>query len=201
MTCDVTVDGIRNVTAFVAPFFITITKAGDLSNTIVYTRTGTTCGPGCRRLRMRLSSAHEVGIQVLGAPLTFTAWGRPPCEVPSRYVCTFFATQSVDVVAAFCNGSPFPWLCLPTTSHALEFKPVVVYRSGRGSVELRWADRRASCAKARCRYLGPIDTRVTFMARPSSRFAQWNSAFCRPGNATCAIKSDLVDSIRVVFRP
>jgi hypothetical protein len=196
-TCDITVDGIRNVTAFITPFIITIKKVGDTSNTIVYTRTRTTCGPGCSAFRMRLSSAHDVGIQVVNPPPTFTGWGSP-CEHPAPDLCTFFATESETVIAAFCNPSPFAVLCLPLTPRAVEFKPVVVYRSGRGSVQIRWGDKSSSCTKPRCKYIVPIGEKVTFTARPSARFSQWSGSFCS-GRAPCTLKSDLVDSIRGVF--
>jgi hypothetical protein len=197
-TCDVKIDGVRSVTAFVAPFILTIKKQGDLANTIVYTRTGTTCGPGCSSFRMRLSSAHDVSIQVVNPSATFTGWG-PPCEHPSPDLCTFFATESETLVAAFCSPSPFAWTCLPQTPYALEFKPVVVYRSGRGSVQIGWNGKRTTCTKTRCKYLVPIATTVTFTAQPLSRFSQWNAPFCTNRSAVCKMKSDFVDSIRGVF--
>ena len=200
-TCDVTVDGIRNVMAFVAPFYITVDKTGDTSSTIVYTRTGYECGPSCRGFRMKLSSAHDVGIQVVDPAPLFTRWSSP-CELPTSGLCTFFATQNVTVFASFCEGvaPALQVLCLPQSLFAAEFKPVVVYRQGRGSVEVRWDNNDYYCNRPRCRFPKvPVGVRMTFVAKPASRFSQWSGGIC-PGRSVCPLKSDLVDAIRGVFR-
>ncbi len=180
-TCAVTVTAATTVTAdfVLAPFALSVTRAGTGTGTVTSNPAGINCGADC-------TEPYSNGTVVVltaaaGANSTFTGWSGGGCTGTGS--CTVIVNAAINVTATF----------------TLDTYTLTAIRNGTGSGTVTSNPAGINCG-ADCNEVYGHGTSVTLTAAPAagSTFTGWSGGGCS-GTGTCTVTVTATTSVTATF--
>jgi len=180
-SCVVTVTAATTVTAAfaLAPFALSVSKAGTGAGTVTSSPAGINCGADCTEPYTNGTSVTLTATPTAGS--TFAGWSGGGCT--GTGTCTVSITAAISVTATF----------------TLNTYPLGVTKAGTGAGTVTSSPAGISCGGTCSANFGH-GTTVTLTAAPTtgSSFAGWSGAGCS-GTGTCAVTVTAAASVTATF--